>query len=91
MNPATNIERLRVHLEDGTLAAKLVDTYRNSAPEKRIEWLPLRIRSQAKRPEDPQDHQCRGMQPSGPVTTAKIAVAPSWLAGTEWPAPGITS
>ena len=35
----TNIERLRGHLKDGTLAAKLVDTYRASAPEKRAEAL----------------------------------------------------
>jgi len=28
--PATNIERLRGHLEDGTLAAELVDAYRTS-------------------------------------------------------------
>lgn len=31
----TNIERLRGHLKDGTLAAILVDTYRASTPEKR--------------------------------------------------------
>jgi hypothetical protein len=31
----TNIERLRRHLKDGTLAAKLVDTYQASAPEER--------------------------------------------------------
>lgn len=30
-----NIERLRRHLKDGTLAAKLVDTYQASAPEER--------------------------------------------------------
>jgi hypothetical protein len=36
---ATNIERLRGHLKDGTLAAKLVDTYRASAPEERAEAL----------------------------------------------------
>ena len=31
----TNIERLCGHLKDGTLAAKLVETYRGSAPEQR--------------------------------------------------------
>lgn len=35
----TNIERLRGHIKDDTLAAKLVDTYRASAPEKRAEAL----------------------------------------------------
>ena len=31
----TNIERLHGHLKEGTLAAKLVDTYRTSKPEER--------------------------------------------------------
>ena len=35
----TNIERLRGHLEDGTLAAELVDTYRASPPEERAAAL----------------------------------------------------
>lgn len=35
----TNIERLRGYLKDGTLAAKLVDTYRASAPEERAAAL----------------------------------------------------
>ena len=32
---ASNIERLRGHLDDDTLAAKLVDIYRTSAGEER--------------------------------------------------------
>jgi len=36
---ATNIERLRGHLKDGTLAAKLVDTYRTSADGERVAAL----------------------------------------------------
>ena len=36
---ATNIERLRGHLRDGTLAAKLVDTYRTSAEGERTAAL----------------------------------------------------
>lgn len=31
----TNTERLREHLDDGSLAAKLVDTYRENASEDR--------------------------------------------------------
>jgi|GEM_PF-5549391 len=31
----TNIERLRMHLKDGTLAARLVDAYQTGTPEER--------------------------------------------------------
>ncbi len=36
---AKNIERLRRHLKEGTLAAKLVDAYRASGPEERTAAL----------------------------------------------------
>ena len=35
----SNIERLRSHLDDDALSAKLVDTYRNNAPEERAAAL----------------------------------------------------
>lgn len=35
----TNIELLRRHLKNGTLAARLVDAYRASGPEERSETL----------------------------------------------------
>lgn len=36
---ATNVEHLRRHLKDGTLAARLVDTYCACKPEERSEKL----------------------------------------------------
>ena len=36
---SANIKLLRLHLKDGTLAARLVDTYCDSNPEERFEKL----------------------------------------------------